>query len=141
MPAHYREFPQHGLLSTAAMIRRDLGLRPDDAVDDDNMESPKKMLDEAHARLTALRDEVDESDSNDLTAEAVEFAIEPLRQACAQLRARENESDQDADEDPDRRVEGGENGRRGDYLTDGEMHRRGSSADFRGCVASHFRRS
>lgn len=96
-------------------VRENLGLRRDDTVDDGDL-TAEEMLDEAAARLSAVRAATKEG--SDLNCESVEFVTAVLGAACAQLRARQDKA-QDADED-----ENGEDDRRGDYLSEGEGRQR-----------------
>lgn len=157
MPAHFKSmFGEAEPTSVAAMVRKNLGLERDDDLDDHS--TWRDAADEAQARLSILRDrEGNEEKDSTPTPEELESVCRPLHHYLAKMR----HSGESASEDDDLRhkpdgtgdeprrgdyVSEGENGRRRDRvehvdLSEEEMQRRGSSGDFRGCVASHFRRS
>lgn len=142
MPMHFRNTVRESDSTVAATVRRNLNLPADDQVDDGDM-TVADCLDEAAGRLGAVRDEVDESDGG-VSAESIEFAIEPLRQACAQIRSRANdESEPDADDAGPRRGPRTENN---DFLTPAlrkeqmAMRRRCIAEGQSGVVVSHITR-
>ena len=137
MPVHYTNTRESEPTSVAAMVRKNLGLERDDHPDD--YATWRDAADECQGRLSGLRErgEDDEEEDSTPTPEELESVCRPLHHYLAKMR-HAGESTRE-DDDLRREPSEGENGRRGDYLSEGETVRgsRGSSGEFRGRVVSH----
>jgi len=84
--SHFKMFSESKPLSTAAMVRKNLGFADDDAIE--SLEGWRDHCDEAHARLSELRKR-----DQTPTAEEIQSACSPLHALIGKMSGMETAND------------------------------------------------